>query len=161
VLVNSQIYKDASPAPGPVVLVDIDGVLSDASGRQHYLLGENKEWWNFFEAAIGDPPIVESIQLVDRLTQNHTVILLTARPKRLTEITVNWMSQNNIHWDALEMRQDDDIYTSSPDVKREILHSLQSLGYEPTLAIDDDPRNLVMYQTEGIPTVYIHSGYYE
>jgi hypothetical protein len=59
------------------------------------------------------------------------------------------------------MRQDDDIYTSSPDVKREILHSLQSLGYEPTLAIDDDPRNLVMYQTEGIPTVYIHSGYYE
>jgi len=144
-----------------VVLVDIDGVLSDASGRQHYLLGENKEWWNFFEAAIGDPPIVESIQLVDRLTQNHTVILLTARPKRLTEITVNWMSQNNIHWDALEMRQDDDIYTSSPDVKREILHSLQSLGYEPTLAIDDDPRNLVMYQTEGIPTVYIHSGYYE
>ncbi len=160
-LVNSQIYKDAPPAPGPVVLVDIDGVLSDASGRQHYLLGENKEWWNFFEAAIGDPPIVESIQLVDRLTQNHTVILLTARPKRLTEITVNWMSQNNIHWDALEMRQDDDIYTSSPDVKREILHSLQSLGYEPTLAIDDDPRNLVMYQTEGIPTVYIHSGYYE
>ncbi len=160
-LVNSQIYKDAPPAPGPVVLVDIDGVLSDASGRQHYLLGENKEWWNFFEAAIGDPPIVESIQLVDRLTQNHTVILLTARPKRLTEITVNWLSQNNIHWDALEMRQDDDIYTSSPDVKREILHSLQSLGYEPTLAIDDDPRNLVMYQTEGIPTVYIHSGYYE
>jgi len=144
-----------------VVLVDIDGVLSDASGRQHYLLGENKEWWNFFEAAIDDPPIVESIQLVNCLTQNHTVILLTARPKRLTEITVNWMSQNNIHWDALEMRQDDDIYTSSPDVKREILHSLQSLGYEPTLAIDDDPRNLVMYQTEGIPTVYIHSGYYE
>lgn len=160
-LVNSQIYKDAPPAPGPVVLVDIDGVLSDASGRQHYLLGGNKEWGNFFEAAIDDPPIVESIQLVDRLTQNHTVILLTARPKRLTEITVNWMSQNNIHWDALEMRQDDDIYTSSPDVKREILHSLQSLGYEPTLAIDDDPRNLVMYQTEGIPTVYIHSGYYE
>ena len=144
-----------------MVLVDIDGVLSDASGRQHYLLGENKEWWNFFEAAIGDPPIVESIQLVDRLTQNHTVILLTARPKRLTEITVNWMSQNNIRWEALEMRPDDDNYTSSPDVKRKILHSLQSLGYQPKLAIDDDPRNLVMYQTEGIPTVYIHSGYYE
>ena len=160
-LVNSQIYKDTVPAPGPVVLVDIDGVLSDASGRQHYLLGKNKEWWNFFEAAIDDPPIVESIRLVNCLTQNHTVILLTARPKRLTEITVNWMSRNNIHWDALEMRQDDDAYTSSPDVKREILHSLQSHGYKPTLAIDDDPRNLVMYKTEGIPTVYIHSGYYE
>ncbi|HJP16921.1 MAG TPA: hypothetical protein QF762_08140 [Acidimicrobiales bacterium] len=160
-LVNSQIYKDTLPAPGPVVLVDIDGVLSDASGRQHYLFGENKEWWNFFEAAIDDPPIVESIQLVNRLAQNHTVILLTARPKRLTEITVNWMSQNNIRWEALEMRPDDDNYTSSPDVKRKILHSLQSLGYQPKLAIDDDPRNLVMYQTEGIPTVYIHSGYYE
>ena len=71
------------------------------------------------------------------------------------------MSQNNIRWEALEMRPDDDNYTSSPDVKRKILHSLQSLGYQPKLAIDDDPRNLVMYQTEGIPTVYIHSGYYE
>ena len=160
-LVNSQIYKETLPAPGPVVLVDIDGVLSDASGRQHYLFGDNKEWWNFFEAAIDDPPIVESIQLVDRLTQNHTIVLLTARPKRLAEITINWMTQNNIRWDGLEMRRDDDNYTSSPDVKKEILYSLQSRGYEPTLAIDDDPRNLVMYQIEGIPTVYIHSGYYE
>ena len=77
-LVNSQIYKDTLPPSGPVVLVDIDGVLSDASGRQHYLLGKNKEWWNFFEAAIDDPPIIESIQLVNRLTQNQ--IHLHTRP---------------------------------------------------------------------------------
>jgi len=160
VLVNRRIYKDGLPAAGPVSIVDIDGVLSDASGRQHFLFGEKKEWWNFFEAAIDDPPILESVRLVKELTKNQIVILVTARPKRLTEITTNWMDQNGIHWDALEMREDDN-FTSSSDVKREVLHALQSLGYEPQLAIDDDPRNLVMYQTEGIPTVYIHSGYYE
>ena len=27
--------------------------------------------------------------------------------------------------------------------------------------VDDDPRNLVMYRSEGVPTVYVHSGYYD
>ena len=34
-------------------------------------------------------------------------------------------------------------------------------GYEPVLAVDDDPRNLAMYRSEGVPTVYLHSGYYD
>ena len=58
------------------------------------------------------------------------------------------------------MRVDGD-FGSSPDVKRAILDSLRGDGYEPVLAVDDDPRNLVMYRSEGVPTVYVHSGYYD
>ena len=39
--------------------------------------------------------------------------------------------------------------------------ALRADGYEPVLAVDDDPRNLVMYRSEGVPTVYVHSGYYD
>jgi hypothetical protein len=29
------------------------------------------------------------------------------------------------------------------------------------LAVDDDPRNAEVYWSEGVPTVYVHSGYYD
>jgi pyridoxine 5'-phosphate synthase PdxJ len=58
------------------------------------------------------------------------------------------------------MRADGD-HRSSPDVKRAILAELRADGYEPELAVDDDPRNLAMYRSEGVPTVYLHSGYYD
>jgi hypothetical protein len=29
------------------------------------------------------------------------------------------------------------------------------------LALEDDPRNVEMFRKAGVPTIYIHSGYYE
>jgi hypothetical protein len=29
------------------------------------------------------------------------------------------------------------------------------------LAFEDDPRNVEMFRQEGVPCVYLHSGYYE
>ncbi|MBC8196023.1 MAG: hypothetical protein ISR43_02805 [Acidimicrobiia bacterium] len=142
------------------MIVDVDGVLSDASGRQHFLDGPTKDWWAFFEASIDDPPIPESIRLVEHLTENQTVVLLTARPSGSADTTLEWLELNGVRWDLLAMRNEDD-HGSSPEVKRAILSELRSDGYEPLLAIDDDPGNLIMYRSEGVPTVYVHSGYYD
>ena len=57
---------DGKPPKGSVVIVDMDGVISDASGRQHFLDGSNKDWWAFFEASVDDPPIPEVIGLVEQ-----------------------------------------------------------------------------------------------
>jgi len=149
------------PGPGPVVIVDVDGVLSDASGRQHHLHGAERDWAAFFEASVDDPPIPEGIRLVEQFCDGRTIVLLTARPARLADTTVAWMERHAVPWDLLAMRADDAGHVSSPDVKRAILTGLRTDGYEPTLAIDDDPRNLAMYRSEGVPTVYLHSGYYD
>ena len=37
-------WRDAPVEPGPAVVVDIDGVLSEASGRQHYLESPRRDW---------------------------------------------------------------------------------------------------------------------
>jgi pyridoxine 5'-phosphate synthase PdxJ len=87
-------------------------------------------------------------------------VLLTARPSRLADTTMAWMARHGIAWDLLVMRADDD-HRSSPDVKREAVADLRATGYEPVLAIDDDPRNAEMYRAEGVPVVYVHSGYYD
>ena len=152
--------SDGRPPAGPVVIVDVDGVLSDASGRQHLLAGPARDWQAFFEASVDDPPVPEGIRLVERLTEGRTIVLLTARPARLAGTTLAWLDRHDVPWDLLAMRVDGD-FGSSPDVKRAILDGLRGDGYEPVLAVDDDPRNLVMYRTEGVPTVYVHSGYYD
>jgi len=156
-----------------VLVVDVDGVLSDASGRQHLLGGAERQWAAFFEASVDDPPIIEGIGLVRALADTGDgasvdgvgaarcpTVLLTARPSRLADTTMAWMARHGIAWDLLVMRADDD-HRSSPDVKREAVADLRATGYEPVLAIDDDPRNAEMYRAEGVPVVYVHSGYYD
>ena len=136
-------------------------MLSDASGRQHHLAGAVRDWAAFFEASVDDPPIPEGIRLVEGLCDGRTIVLLTARPARLADTTVDWMERHAVGWDLLAMRSDDAGHISSPDVKRALLADLRADGYEPVLAVDDDPRNLAMYRSEGVPTVYLHSGYYD
>ena len=40
---------------------------------------------------------------------------------------------------------------------RDILAS----GFELKLCFEDDLRNVEMFRAEGVPSLYIHSGYYE
>ena len=37
-------WRDGPVEPGPAVVVDIDGVLSDAASRQHYLESPRQDW---------------------------------------------------------------------------------------------------------------------
>ena len=53
--------------PGPAVVFDLDGVLSDAASRQHYLEGPWRDWDAFFEACGEDPLIEEVARLLDLL----------------------------------------------------------------------------------------------
>ena len=140
--------------------MDVDGVLSDASGRQHLLASEPKSWAAFFEASVQDPPISEGIRLVAGLVDDRAMVLVTARPARLADTTVAWLERNSVSWDLLVMRRDGD-HRSSPEVKSEALEGLRADGYEVQLALDDDPGNARMYRAAGVLTVYLHSGYYD
>ena len=46
--------------PGPAVVFDIDGVLSDAQARQHYLEWGRHDWDAFFDAC-GDDPLIDEV----------------------------------------------------------------------------------------------------
>ena len=54
-------WHDGKIEPGPAVVVDIDGVLSDAASRQHYLEAPRRNWDAFFQAC-GDDPVIEEVQ---------------------------------------------------------------------------------------------------
>lgn len=142
-------------------MFDIDGVLADASARQHHLTGPGRrDWQAFFRAAGSDVVIEELARLAELIDPVYTLVLLTARPTTILDLTVGWLTEHGVRWDLLVMRPEAD-YRSSPDAKRMAVHELRAHGFDLLLAVDDDRRNVDMFHAEGIPCIYIHSGYYD
>jgi len=52
-------------------------------------------------------------------------------------------------------------YAQASRFKRAAVGQLRALGFELELAFEDDPRNRDMFHGEGVPCIYIHSGYYD
>jgi hypothetical protein len=104
--------------------------------------------------------IAELARVIELLAPDLCVVLLTARPTTIRDLTMGWLREHGLRWDLLVMRPEGD-FRSSPDAKRREVHELRSAGFDLRLAFDDDRRNVDMFHSEGIPCVYIHSGYYE
>ena len=153
-------WRDAAVESGPAVVFDMDGVLSDASDRQHFLEYPRRDWEAFF-AACGDDALVDEVaRLLEVLDADLRVVLLTARPLRVRPQTVAWLDRYKLRWDLLIMRDYGD-YSASREFKRDAVDDLRARGFELRLAFEDDRRNVAMFHGEGIPCVYIHSGYYD
>ena len=146
---------------GAAVLVDIDGVLSDATGRQHFLEDRSKRNWRAFFDACGDDPLIDEVaRLLELLDRDLAVVLLTGRPARVQPQTLAWLERYGVRWDMLIMRNAGD-YAAAREFKRQTVGGLRAFGFDLRLAFEDDRRNLEMFHEEGLPCVYIHSGYYE
>jgi hypothetical protein len=149
--------------PGAAVVFDIDGVLSDAAGRQHFIEGgggRRKDWDAFFEAC-GDDPLIEEVgRLLELLDDDLQILLLTGRPIWVQPQTVAWLHHYDLRWDVLVMRDYGD-YMAAREFKRWTIADFRRYGFDLRLAFEDDPRNRDMFRDEGIPCVYIHSGYFD
>jgi phosphoglycolate phosphatase-like HAD superfamily hydrolase len=150
----------AEPVAGRAVVFDLDGVLSDAASRQHFLEGRWRDWDAFFEACGDDDLIEEVARLLSLLDPQLAVVLLTARPLRVRPQTLAWLQRYGLRWDLLVMRDYGD-YGAASQFKRRSLHELRDHGFDLRLAFEDDRRNVDMFHSEGVPCVYIHSGYYD
>ena len=153
-------WRDGAVEPGPTVVFDLDGVLSDAASRQHYLESGRRDWDAFFDACGDDPLIEEVARLVELLDPGLRVVLLTGRPQRVQPQTLAWLERYGLRWDLLIMRDVGD-YSAAREFKRDTVHDLRTAGFELRLAFEDDRRNLQMFHAEGVPCIYIHSGYYD
>jgi phosphoglycolate phosphatase-like HAD superfamily hydrolase len=145
---------------GRAVIFDLDGVLSDAASRQHYLEGPWRDWDAFFDSCGDDPLIEEVAQLLGLLESGLFVVLLTARPAWVEPQTLAWLHRYRLRWDLLVMRDRGD-YGAAREFKRRSVRELKAAGFELALSFEDDRRNVAMFHEEGVPTVYIHSGYYD
>lgn len=146
--------------PGPAVVFDMDGVLSNANERQHFLRDGRRDWDAFF-AACGDDELIDDVAgLLDVLDNDLQIILLTARPITVQSQTLRWLERLGLRWDLLLMRPAG-TYLPSRKFKGESVDQLREYGFDLRLAFEDDPRNVEMLRAAGVPCIYIHSGYYD
>ncbi|HSO96158.1 MAG TPA: hypothetical protein VLV81_08980 [Acidimicrobiia bacterium] len=153
-------WRDGPVATGPAAVVDLDGVLSDAASRQHYLEAPRRDWRGFFDAC-GEDPVIEEVRvLLDLLDRDLRIVLLTARPERVHPLTEAWLRRYRIRWDLLVMRPYGD-YDLAREFKETSVWDLRAYGFDLRLAIEDDRRNVAMFRGENVPCLYMHSGYYD
>lgn len=157
---DNWLWRTQAVPGGKAVVFDLDGVLSDAASRQHYLERPRRDWDAFFEACGDDPLIEEIARLLDLLDDQLVVVLLTARPARVQPQTLAWLHRYGLRWDLLVMRDFGD-YGAAREFKRRSVRELKEAGFELVLSFEDDRRNVAMFREEGVPSVYIHSGYYD
>ena len=141
-------------------MFDLDGVLSDAVTRQHFIEKGRRDWNRFFEACGDDPLIEEVARLLELLDEDLRIILLTGRPVRVQPQTLAWLARYDLRWDLLIMRDFGD-YSAAREFKQWTVFDLRKEGFDLRLAFEDDRRNVEMFRNEGVPCIYIHSGYYD
>lgn len=149
----------AGAVTGRSVIFDMDGVLSDAAGRQHHLTGKKKDWDAFFDACGEDPLIADVAPLLELLDRDLKIVLLTGRPVRVRDLTLEWLECHKLRWDLLVMRPRGD-YTAARSFKQATIPELRMADLPPVLGFEDDLRNAEMFRQSGVPCVYVHSGYY-
>ena len=156
-------FREGAPAGGPLVILDLDGVISNASHRQHFLRGARKDFDGFFIAAGLDPPYETGLALAASIADDHAVAVLTARPNYVFDMTRSWLVAHDVRHDLLILRPESGrgSHGFSADFKRHELSRLRAAGYQVALSVDDDERNIDMYRSEDVFALYVHSGYYE
>ncbi|CBY88561.1 hypothetical protein [Pantoea phage LIMEzero] len=140
----------------PVVIVDLDGTLSDGSWRLHLLPDEQHRhldaaWATFNLAASDDPAYTDTIDVVNNLGMFCDIVILTGRGAVARAITENWLDKHGVDYDQLIMRA---IGDSRKDTvfKAEVVNELRSQGRKILCAFDDLPHIVDMFREMGITT---------
>lgn len=141
-----------------IVIVDMDGTLSDVGHRLHHIKGPGRKNWNeFFERMDQDPPNDEVVNMVREYANEHEIVIITGRPETYRQNTIDWLERNGVPFSRLYMRPS---RNRRPDyvVKKEILDSLGPEKDRVALVIDDRPSVCDMWRACGLKVHQVETG---
>lgn len=124
------------------VIFDIDGTLSNCKHREHFLETPVKNWYMFFTQSIYDTPNINIVNiLTNYIKYEYKIIIMTGRTITYKDITIDWLTKNNITYDMLFMREDKNF---------EDVTSLKLKWYESL----KDSLNIISIYEDNIDTIF-------
>ncbi|MBD3931244.1 hypothetical protein IF129_06675 [Streptomyces chumphonensis] len=135
----------------PVAVFDLDGTLSDARHRLHFLTGRPKNWNAFFRAAPKDPPLAAGVELALRWAEECDLGYVTGRPERCRRDTERWLAAHGLPAGDLWMRGNRD-YRPAREAKRALLLELAATR-TVAVVVDDDAQVCAAYREAGFSVV--------
>ena len=138
-----------------IVLVDMDGTLSDCTHREHHTQSKPPNWPAFFRGMGDDPPNASIVELTRRLATDHDILIVTGRPQEFLGETLEWLTRNGIAPAEIWMRREGD---HRPDfvVKREVLDHIPRERI--VFVLDDRERVCDMWDREGLVCYRVKQG---
>jgi len=149
-----------------ILILDIDGTLSNLDHRAHWVEREKPDWDTFLspELVAKDAPIEIAQKALPKILENtYYNYLVTGRNESLREVTEEWLAKHykigptGQDYLPLHMRPEGELSTSTEYKERAISKILYSLDTNSILAknhtvviIDDDPHVLHSMQKFGI-----------
>lgn len=141
-------------------IFDMDGSLCDVSSIRYHVnpkdprFSGKKRFDRFHSESINCPPNAQAVRLhMEAIKCGHKILIVTARKAQWSFHTALWLKENDIHYDEMFMRADND-NRKDYDVKHEILTDIRS-RYHPVLAVDDNPAVIRVWEEASIDTVTI------
>lgn len=137
-----------------IVIFDVDGVIFDPTNRLHLM---EVDYTAFEKAAIHDPPIQKTIDLMNSFNRiNTSILLLTGRSEFCREITEFKLKKHNVPYDEIIMRPigDDspsDIFKSKAlkaRYSKDILSCIVGI-------YDDEEMNIQAFRAMGLPAFLV------
>ena len=155
--VNPTFTSIAESDPQDIIF-DMDGTLADINHRRHFVESKPKNWNSFYEGMIGDTPIQPVVMMAQLLkSAGHRIIIATGRPRKYNNITLQFLRDNDIPYDAAYLRTDKD-YRPDTVVKENMLRKMKINGYDPTIAFDDRKSVVEMWRANGLFVFQVDEG---
>ncbi len=132
------------------IIVDLDGTLCNVEHRVSHVLGEEKDWKSFNEALVHDT-IYDWCQELIRVMhkEQYKVLFVTGRGEDYRDLTVNWLSKNNVSYHQLYMRKSND-FREDNEVKLEIYRGSIEQHYQVLFVLDDRLSVVKMWRDIGL-----------
>ena len=143
-----------------IVIFDLDGTLADIDTRRALSLKMNgkMDWDKFFDPnnIQLDDPNTPVIQMTKLLSSDYRIWILSGRSDATQQATIDWLSDNDVHYDHLVMRPQNHLYMPDNDLKQ---MWLDNIGVDNVAMVFDDRQQVVdMWRKNGLTTFQVADG---
>ena len=143
-----------------IILVDIDGTVSQPGERLKYLKMNPPDWDSFYNDCFQDEPIKKIIDLVNLLSNDYRIVFCTGRRESVRDHTIAWLTKHMNLWQPdfpLLMRRNNDKHHDTV-TKPELLIDAGIALSDIYLVLEDRNSMVAKWRSLGLTVLQVADG---